>query len=73
MWAITNQTPFQVARGFARDRDGAEFWLVVIKGTFEIASDDAATIAEHQEPGALAPVYLGKPGSPASGTTRTWS
>jgi hypothetical protein len=31
MWSLTNQTPFAAARGGARDRTGAEIWLVVVK------------------------------------------
>ncbi len=62
MWAIDNQTPFQVARSFARDRDGAEWWLGVIKGTFDVRADSSLAIAREQEPVLRAPVYFGMPG-----------
>jgi len=62
MWALTNQTPFAAERGGARDRTGAEVWIVVVKGTFLIQADGSIELAEKQEPVLVAPVYQGKPG-----------
>ena len=56
MWAIDNETPFAVARGFARDRDGGELWLVAIKATADVAADGTISLAATQEPVLHAPV-----------------
>jgi hypothetical protein len=62
MWAIENQTPFAAERTFVRDRDGSEIWLVAVRATFLIQPNGQLSVAEHQEPVAQAPQYLGKPG-----------
>jgi hypothetical protein len=62
VWALDNATPFAAERGFARNRDGAEVWLVAVKGTFSIAPDGGWSVAEKQEPVLLAPKYLKEPG-----------
>jgi hypothetical protein len=31
MWVVDNNTPFAVERGFLRDRQGGEVWIVAIK------------------------------------------
>ncbi len=61
MWAIENQTAFAVERTFVRDCDGAEIWLVAVRGTFLIQPDGTLQIAEKQEPVAQLAQYLGKP------------
>jgi len=62
MWALINETPFAAERAFARDREGAEVWLVVVKGTFTVTPDGSTEIAAKQEPVLHAPVYVGEPG-----------
>jgi hypothetical protein len=62
MWAVDNQTRFAAERTFVRDRDGAEIWLVAVRATFEISPTGEVKVAEKQDPVALAPQYLGKPG-----------
>ena len=62
MWAIENQTPFAAERTFVRDRDGSEIWLVAVRATFDIFPDGILRISKKQDPVALAPIYLGKPG-----------
>lgn len=62
MWALMNQTPFSAERAGARDRAGAEIWLVAVKGTFLIRTDGSIELAARQEPVLTSPVYLGKPG-----------
>ena len=63
MWALTNQTPFAAERAFVRDRDGAEIWLVAIRGTFKITPSGEVSIAEEQLPVVMAPKYEGDPSS----------
>lgn len=62
MWTIHNETPFAAERSWARDRDGAEVWLVAVKGTFLIAPDGSTELAEAQEEVLAAPKYRGEPG-----------
>jgi hypothetical protein len=62
VWALENDTPFAAERSWARDRDGAEVWLVAVKGTYTIHPDGATTLAREQEPVWLAPQYRGTPG-----------
>ncbi|MCL4204032.1 MAG: DUF2169 domain-containing protein [Pirellulaceae bacterium] len=61
MWTLNNNTPFAAERCWVRDRDGAEVWLVAVKGTFAIKPNDALALAEEQPPVCLAPKFLGDP------------
>ncbi len=36
---LNNKTPFAAERSWVRDRNGAEVWLVAVKGTFNILPD----------------------------------
>ena len=45
-----------------RDRDGAEVWIVAVRGTFSVFPDGTLEIAEEQEEVCMAPVYMGDPG-----------
>lgn len=62
MWALNNQTPFAAERGWVRDKDGAEVWLVAVKGTFLINPDGSMQLSEDQEEACLAPKFRGVPG-----------
>jgi hypothetical protein len=71
MWALNNQTKFKADRTFARDRDGAEVWIVAVRATFSIENEATARDAraeaaivrhEEQQDVCLAPVYFGEPG-----------
>jgi hypothetical protein len=62
MWQLENQTPFAAERSFVRDMDGAEVWLVAVKGTFAIKPNGELDLAEEQLPVCLSPRYLGEPG-----------
>ena len=62
MWAIENHTPFAAERSWVRDKNGAEVWLVAVRGTFSIFSDGTVEIAEKQGDVCIAPVYCGEPG-----------
>src|ERR1035438_1702728 len=62
MWAIDNQTSFAADRAGARDRDGAELWLVAVKGTYLIGGGGTLQLASEQVPVELVPKYRAKPG-----------
>lgn len=63
MWELVNRTSFAAERTFARDRNGAEVFLVAVKGTFVLGSDGMLARADVQEPVLPAPVYSGEPGT----------
>ena len=62
MWQVDNRSPFAAERGWVRDRDGAEVWLVAVKATFDIRPDGSTEVAEEQPPVLRAPEYHGEPG-----------
>ena len=62
MWQVDNRTPFAAERGWVRDRNGAEIWLVAVKCTFDVRPDGSAEIAAEQPPVLRAPEYVGEPG-----------
>ncbi|MHC4103654.1 MAG: DUF2169 family type VI secretion system accessory protein [Planctomycetota bacterium] len=49
MWVLNNNTPFAAERTWARDKKGAEVWLVAVKGTFLIIPNGSIQLAEEQE------------------------
>lgn len=55
MWSLSNDTPLVAERGFLRDRDGAEVWIVIVAATHEIGLDGTVKLAEKQLPVCLAP------------------
>jgi hypothetical protein len=62
MWQVDNRTPFAAERGWVRDRDGAEVWLVAVRATFDIKSDGSTEVAKEQPPVLRVPEYHGEPG-----------
>jgi hypothetical protein len=62
MWQVDNRTPFAAERGWVRDRDGAEVWLVAVKATFDIKPDGSTEVAQDQPPVLRVPEYHGEPG-----------
>src|SRR5262249_51272703 len=62
MWQLDNRTPFAAERGWVRDRNGAEVWLVAVKCTFDIQADGITRVSEEQPPVLRAPEYNGEPG-----------
>jgi hypothetical protein len=62
MWALDNHTPFAADRAWVRDRDGAEVWLVAVKGTFIINPDGSTRVADEQAEVRVAAKYSGEPG-----------
>jgi hypothetical protein len=61
MWAINNETGFAAERNWVRDRDGAEVWIVSVKGTYFIANDGSLALASEQETVVFGPKYRGEP------------
>jgi hypothetical protein len=62
MWQVDNRTPFAAERGWVRDRNGAEVWLVAVKCTFDINPDGSMKVSSDQPPVLRAPEYTGEPG-----------
>ena len=62
MWALDNRTLFAADRSWVRDREGAEVWLVAVKGTFNINPDGSTRVADEQAEVQLAAKYSGEPG-----------
>jgi hypothetical protein len=62
MWQVENRTPFAAERGWARDRNGEEVWLVALKCTFDIAPDGAVRVSEKQPPVLRVPEFHGEAG-----------
>jgi hypothetical protein len=62
MWQVDNRTPFAAERGWVRDREGAEVWLVAVKATFAIRPDGTTEIAKEQPPVLRLPEHYGEPG-----------
>ncbi len=62
MWALENHTPFAAERTWVRDRNGAEVWVVAVKGTYVIQPDGSTDLAENQVEVHRVPKYRGEPG-----------
>lgn len=62
MWSLENHTPFAAERSWVRDKNGAEVWLVAVRGTFALSLNGTLNIAEVQNEVCLAPKYIGDPG-----------
>jgi len=64
MWELNNQTPYAAERGFVRDHDGGEVWIVLVKATFDLSPDGKLQCAAEQPPVDLEPVYRDSPAGP---------
>ena len=62
MWQVDNRTPFAAERGWVRDRNGTEIWLVAVKATFDIKPDGSTEVSKNQPPVLRVPEYFGEPG-----------
>jgi hypothetical protein len=62
MWQVDNRTPFAAERGWVRDRNGAEVWLVAVKCTFDIRPDGSTQVSADQPPVLRMPEHNGEPG-----------
>lgn len=61
MWQVDNRTPFAAERGWVRDRDGSEVWLVAVRASFDILPDGSTQIAAEQAPVLRLPEHYGDP------------
>jgi hypothetical protein len=61
MWQVENATPFAAQRNWVRDRNGAEVWIVSVKGTYGINADGSVDLLNDQEEVRFAPVFRGDP------------
>jgi hypothetical protein len=61
MWSLENNTPFEAERCWVRDKNGAEVWLVAVRGTFDILQDGTLQVADKQEKVVMAPEFSGDP------------
>lgn len=62
MWQLDNRTPFAAERGWVRDRDGTEIWLVAVKATFDVLPDGTTRPSKEQPPVLRLPEHYGEPG-----------
>lgn len=63
MLEIINKTPFEVAIAPGMDKEGYDYAVVAVKGTFDIKhNEDAQTVSETQVPIKWASEYYGEPG-----------
>lgn len=61
MWVLENDTHFAAERTLVCDRNGADLWLVVVKGTFLVTDDHTLELAQQQKEVLLAPEHRGDP------------
>lgn len=50
MWGLVNETPFAAERSWVRDKDGAEVWVVAVRGTFDFSPDGELELSDPQPP-----------------------
>jgi len=62
MWLLDNSTPFSAERTWVRDRDGAEIWLVAVRGSFLIKPDGQQVLDDNQKAVSRVPTFSGEPG-----------
>lgn len=62
MWLLSNSTPFAAERTWVRDKDGAEVWLVAVRGSFLIQADGKQVLNPKQIEVSRIPKFSGKPG-----------
>ncbi len=63
MWKVSNYTPYAARKSWGRDNDGVHEWIVVVKGTFNIAPNGALTLADDQIEPLLEAEYSGEDGA----------
>ncbi|RJT43516.1 DUF2169 family type VI secretion system accessory protein [Rahnella woolbedingensis] len=45
MWSLKNETPYSAERGWYRDVNGAEVWVVAMKATYDIRADGSTQLS----------------------------
>lgn len=61
MFTLSNQTPYAAERTLTTDRDGADVWIVAVKGAFTILPDGTTKVADEQEQICAFPLHQGDP------------
>jgi len=61
MWLLSNETPFCAERTWIRDRDGAEVWIVAVKGAFLIDKEGRQFLDGQQSDVLRVPTFRGPP------------
>ncbi|MGB1013586.1 MAG: DUF2169 family type VI secretion system accessory protein [Nannocystaceae bacterium] len=61
MWIVANRTRYACDGLFLRNTDGAEVWVTVIRGTFNLFPDGHTEIADEQTPVCKIPEHFGDP------------
>src|SRR5437867_3050663 len=61
MWLLQNNTPFAAERTWVRDQDGAEEWIVAVKGSFVIESNGKQVLQAEQSEVARVPKFRESP------------
>jgi hypothetical protein len=62
MWLLSNNTPFAAERTWVRDQNGAEEWIVAVKGSFVIEQDGRQVLDPEQVEVSRVPEFSGEPG-----------
>lgn len=62
MWRLKNETRYVAERGWIRDSEGREIWIVAVKCTWDILPDGQLRLSEPQQP-----VYAGPVNDPVTG------
>lgn len=61
MWLLTNNTPFAAERTWVRDENGAEVWIVAVKGSFLIEEGGKTVLNPDQIEVSRVPKFRGDP------------
>ena len=62
MWVLSNSTPFAAESTWVRDQDGAEVWIVAVRGSFVIQPGGEQALDAEQNEVSRIPRFLGEPG-----------
>jgi len=62
MWEIRNRTPFASAGTILVDKTGEKYWVVVVKGTFDILDNGETKLSKEQIESLFTSEYRGLPG-----------
>ncbi|MCX4240172.1 DUF2169 family type VI secretion system accessory protein [Paraliomyxa miuraensis] len=61
MFVVDNRTSYAAERASFTDGRGAVLWVVVVKGTYDVAADGSTSLAAEQIAPVVAPVHHGDP------------
>ena len=61
MWLLDNATPFRAERSWVRDQNGAEVWVVAVKGSFLVNEDGRQVLDTNASEVLRVPQFRGSP------------